>query len=89
MKEEKLGEPAKRAELFLRPLLEMGEAKGFSLFWEVELAEEAIDPDIDGKGVGPTVRIKENAPGDFWADAGKRLEMSCGLGGRKGMREEK
>jgi hypothetical protein len=57
VKEEKLGEPAKRAELFLRPLLEMGEAKGFSLFWEVELAEEAIDPDIDGKGVPAPIRV--------------------------------
>jgi hypothetical protein len=57
VKEEKLGEPAKRAELFLRPLLEMGEAKGFSLFWEVELAEEAIDPNIDGKGVPAPIRV--------------------------------
>ena len=39
VKEEELGESAKRTELFLRPRFEVGEAKRFSLFWKVELAE--------------------------------------------------
>ncbi len=89
MEEEELGKSTVAAKLFLGPKFQVGVSKGFSFFGKVELAKKTIDPDIDGKGVGPTIRIKENASGDFWADAGKRLEMSCGLGGRKGMREGK
>ena len=89
MEEQELGETTVWAELFVGPKFKVGVSEGFSFFRKVELAKQTIDPDIDGKGVGPTVRIKENASGDFWADAGKGLEMSCGLGCRKGMREGK
>ena len=57
MEEEELGQSAKRTELFLSPHFEVGEAKRFSLFWKVELAEEAIDPDIDWEGVPVPIRV--------------------------------
>ena len=84
MKEEELGQSAKRAELFLSPHFEVGEAKGFSLFWKVELAEEAIDPDIDGKGIEPAIGVEKDAAGDFGAHAGELLEMLGGLLGGPG-----
>jgi len=85
VEEQELGETTVWAELFLGPKFKVGVSEGFSFFRKVELAKQTIDPDIDGKGVGPTVRIKENASGDFWADAGKGLEVSCGLGCSQGV----
>ena len=84
MEEEELGQAAKRAELFLSPHFEVGEAKGFSLFWKVEFAEEAIDPDIDGKGIEPAIGVEKDAAGDFGAHAGELLEMLGGLLGGPG-----
>ena len=84
MKEEELGQSAKRAELFLSPHFEVGEAKGFSLFWKVELAEEAIDPDIDGKGIEPAIGVEKDAAGDFRAHPRKFFQVLGSLLGGPG-----
>ena len=84
MEEEELGQSAKRTELFLSPHFEVGEAKRFSLFRKVELAEEAINPDIDGKGIESAIGVKKNAAGDFGAHPRELLEMLGGLLGRPG-----
>lgn len=57
MEKGELGEAAGRAELLFRPLLPILQAKRFSPFGEVELAEEPGDPNIDGKGVPTPVGI--------------------------------
>jgi len=75
-----LGEATVWAEIFLRPVFEIGEAKGFSFLRKVKLAQEAINPDVDRKGVEPAVRIEEYAPRDFWPHSGKGFEMSGRLG---------
>jgi hypothetical protein len=80
VKQEKLGEAAVWAEMFLRPDFEIVETKRFSFFRKVKLPQEAIDPDVDREGVEPSVGIKENAPGDFWSDPRKGFEMGGGLG---------
>lgn len=84
MKEEELGESAKRTELFLRPRFEGGEAKRFSLFWKVELAEEAINPDIDGKGIEPAIGVEKDAAGDFRAHPRKFFQVLGSLLGGPG-----
>jgi len=79
VKQEKLGEAAVGAEMFLRPDFEIVETKSFSFFRKVKLAQEAIDPDVDREGVEPSIGIKENTPGDFRPDPGKGFEMGGGL----------
>ena len=38
-------------------------------FWEVELGDGALDPNIDRKSVLKSVGKKQDAIGDFFADA--------------------
>ena len=89
MEEEELGKSTVWAKLFLGPKFKVGVSEGFSFFRKVELSDKTIDPDIDGKRIGPAVRIEEDASGDFWADAGQGFEMSGGLGCGKGVENGK
>jgi hypothetical protein len=87
VKQEKLGEAAVWAEMFLRPDFEIVETKRFSFFRKVKLPQEAIDPDVDREGVEPSIGIKENTPGDFRPDPGKGFEMGGGLRCGEGRRD--
>lgn len=78
MEEGELGEAAGRAKLLFRPLLPIVQAKRFSPFGKVELAEEPSDPDIDGKGVPAGVGVKQHAPGNLGTNAGEFLQMLRG-----------
>ncbi len=53
-------------------------------FWEVELLDGFLDPDIDGEGVLEAVGEEEDAVGDFFADAGELAEGCAGGGGGEG-----
>ena len=57
MEEEELGKSTVAAKLFLGPKFQVGVSEGFSFFGKVELAEEAIDPDIDWEGVPAPIRV--------------------------------
>lgn len=85
MKQEELGEASVWAKMFLSPDLKIGEAKRFSFFWEIKLAQQTIDPDVDRKGVEPVIGIQEDATGDFGADPGQGFEMCGGLRGGEGI----
>src|SRR5690349_10017240 len=51
---------------------------GFA-FGEVELANGFLDPDVDWESVLEAVGEKQNAVGDFFADAGEFAEAFAGL----------
>ena len=58
VKEEELGEATVATKVFLGPLFEFGNAKGFSFLGKIEFPQEAIDPNIDGESVPTTVGVK-------------------------------
>jgi hypothetical protein len=81
VKEEELGEATVAAKVFLGPLFEFGNAKGFSFLGKIEFPQEAIDPNIDGESVPTAVGVKEDAPGDFRADSWQEFEVGGSLRG--------
>ena len=73
--------------MFLRPSLQLRRGKRAAPLGKVELAQEAIHPDIAGKGVPAAVGVKKNAAGDFRADAGQLLKVPGGTFGGPNLRD--
>jgi hypothetical protein len=78
VKEGELGEAAGGAKLLFRPVLPIRQAERFPPLGEVELAEKAGDPDIDGKSVPAGVGVEQHTAGNFGTDAGELLEVIGG-----------
>lgn len=70
VKEEELSESTVRSEMLCGPFFKLGQAKGFPFFGEVELAEETIDPDIDGEGIPTAVGVEQDAARNFRSHPG-------------------
>lgn len=58
VKEKELGEATVATKVFLGPLFEFGNAKGFSFLGKIEFPQEAIDPNIDGESVPTAVGVE-------------------------------
>lgn len=78
MKQGQLGEPAGRAEMFLRPFFQIRRIERAAPLGEVQLAQETVHPDIDGKGVPAAIGVEEDATGDFRADPGQPFKVFGG-----------
>ena len=77
-----LGVAGVRAEMGLDEMLQA--FFGWFAFWEVKLANGLLDPDVDWESVLEAVGEKQNAVGDFFADAGEFAESFAGLWRREG-----
>lgn len=79
VEEELLGVAAGGAEVGAGEIAE-GAGGGFGLVGEVELAQDAFDPDVDGESGKALPAEEEGTVGDFFADAVKLAEGGAGLG---------
>ena len=81
VKEEELGKATVGTKVFLGPLFEFGNAKGFSFFGEIKFPQETIDPNIDGESIPTAVGVEQDAARDFGADSGQEFEVGGSLWG--------
>ena len=77
MEEVLLGVPVVRGEVLADEGVEL--PRGGASPGEVKLTKGLENPGVDGEGLGKAVSKKEDAVGDFGADAGEAFEF--GLGG--------
>jgi len=78
MEQRQLGEAAGGPELLCRPGLHFGQGKWAATARKIKFPHKAGNPDIDGKGVPPSVSIEQDTAGNFRTDAGQLLQMCRG-----------